>query len=53
MSALSKGHDACAGANAWTNGITPDALGEGASLHPRPSGMKAVATAVEGDVTAS
>jgi len=53
MSALSKGHDACAGANAWTNGIAPDALGEGASLHPRPSGMKAVATAVEGDVTAS
>jgi hypothetical protein len=52
MSTLSKGHDACAGANAWTNGITPEALGDGASLHPRPSGMAAVATAVEGDITA-
>ncbi|MCW2749599.1 MAG: family lipase [Aeromicrobium sp.] len=52
MSILSKGHDACAGDNAWTNGITPKGLGEGASLHPRPSGMAAVATAVEGDITA-
>ena len=53
MSTLSKEHDACAGADAWTNGITPDKLGDGASLHPRPSGMKAVAAAVEGAITAS
>ena len=51
MSSLSKGHDACAGDNAWTNGITPKGLGEGASLHPRAAGMAAVATAVEGDIT--
>jgi lysophospholipase L1-like esterase len=47
MNSRSEGHDACAGSAAWTNGIAPDALGVGASLHPREDGMKAVADAVE------
>lgn len=46
MNAESKGHDACAGTEAWTNGLAPE-LGDGATLHPRAVGMEAVAAAVE------
>ncbi|AWB92751.1 SGNH/GDSL hydrolase family protein [Aeromicrobium chenweiae] len=52
MNAASKGHDACAGDDAWTNGLSP-ALGDGAVLHPRGTGMAAVASAVEKVVAAS
>ncbi|MBC7633866.1 SGNH/GDSL hydrolase family protein [Aeromicrobium sp.] len=45
LRALSKGHDACAGDNAWTNGATV-ADGEGIAYHPRLAGMAAVAQAV-------
>ena len=41
----SKGHDACAGAQAWTNGATA-ANGDGIVFHPRPAGMRAVADVV-------
>ncbi|RYJ07265.1 MAG: SGNH/GDSL hydrolase family protein [Actinomycetales bacterium] len=51
MSAASKGHDACAGDDAWTNGLQP-AEDDGITLHPRESGMKAVATQVEKAVAA-
>jgi lysophospholipase L1-like esterase len=47
----SKGHDACAGADAWTNGGSP-AAGDGIFFHPNHRGMAAmaglVAAAAEG-----
>ena len=42
---LSSGHDACAGAEAWVNGIRPKA-GDGTVVHPNAAGMQAAATAV-------
>lgn len=42
---ISTGHDACSGENAWVNGVTP-APGDGALLHPRAAGMRAVANEV-------
>lgn len=42
---LSEGHDACAGSDAWVNGSHPP-KGDGEILHPRASGMRAVAAAV-------
>lgn len=50
MNGESKGHDACS-SDAWTNGIAPQTLGDGASLHPNADGMAAVATAVEGAIS--
>ena len=41
---LSEGHDACAGDQAWVNGDDPRE-GDGEILHPRASGMRAVAIA--------
>jgi lysophospholipase L1-like esterase len=41
----SKGHDACAGDEAWINGLTPQG-GVGAPLHPNAAAMKAAAKAV-------
>jgi len=41
----STGHDACAGADAWTNGTSPDA-GDGIFFHPNRKGMSAVAALV-------
>lgn len=38
MQAASRGHDACAGTQAWTNGATPTE-GTGIAFHPRPAGM--------------
>lgn len=43
--AISEGHDACAGTDAWTNGATAW-NGDGVIFHPRPAGMRAVASAV-------
>lgn len=43
---LSRGHDACAGDKAWTNGAQV-ADDDGIIFHPREAGMRAVATAVE------
>lgn len=40
--AISAGHDACAGENSWVNGVIP-VPGDGALLHPRAAGMRAVA----------
>jgi lysophospholipase L1-like esterase len=42
---ISRGHDACAGKEAWVNGIKNDP-GQGGFLHPRPAGMRAVADEV-------
>ncbi|MET0930356.1 MAG: SGNH/GDSL hydrolase family protein [Aeromicrobium sp.] len=47
MNTAATGHDACAGSSAWTNGIAPTELGDGASLHPRAVGMEATADEVE------
>lgn len=47
MNTVAQGHDACAGDSAWTNGIAPQELGDGASLHPRAVGMEATADEVE------
>ncbi len=46
MREASSGHDACAGAQAWTNGadVTDD---DGIAFHPRLAGMQAIARAVE------
>ena len=45
MRDASRGHDACADEEAWTNGGTvADSLG--IAFHPRPAGMQAVAQAV-------
>jgi lysophospholipase L1-like esterase len=45
MRKASRGHDACAGAQAWTNGgeVADD---DGIAFHPRLAGMQAVARAV-------
>jgi lysophospholipase L1-like esterase len=49
MRKASRGHDACAGAQAWTNG--GDVKGDdGIAFHPRLAGMKAVARAVEAEL---
>lgn len=45
MRSASRGHDACAGTDAWTNGGTV-AGGDGIVFHPRSAGMQAVADAV-------
>jgi lysophospholipase L1-like esterase len=42
MRTFSAGHDACAGAAAWTNGASPRA-NDGFPLHPNAAGMRAVA----------
>ncbi len=42
LRSMSTGHDACAGESAWVNGVTA-AKGDGILLHPRASGMEAVA----------
>jgi lysophospholipase L1-like esterase len=49
MRKASRGHDACAGARAWTNGgeVTDD---DGIAFHPRLVGMRAVARAVESEL---
>lgn len=39
------GHDACTGAEAWTNGVAP-AAGDGIVFHPNVRGMQAVAGVV-------
>jgi lysophospholipase L1-like esterase len=41
----SEGHDACAGDQAWTNGVSP-AAGDGIVFHPNARGMAAVADVV-------
>ena len=46
MRALSAGHDACAGAKAWTNGASV-ANDDGFPLHPNSAGMRAVASTLE------
>lgn len=43
--APSQGHDACAGDQAWTNGIAP-AAGDGIVFHPNARGMAAVGNLV-------
>lgn len=49
MREASRGHDACAGAEAWTNGsAVPD--GDGIAFHPRLAGMQAIARAVAGEL---
>ncbi|AXT85219.1 hypothetical protein C6I20_08465 [Aeromicrobium sp. A1-2] len=45
LRAASRGHDACAGAEAWTNGAAP-ADRDGIAFHPRLAGMRAVARTV-------
>lgn len=47
--AASRGHDACAGSQAWTNGRTA-AAGDGISFHPTALGMQAVADLVAAQV---
>lgn len=39
---ISHGHDVCAGKDAWVNGST-NSSGDGAALHPKKAGMRAVA----------
>lgn len=51
MSTASEGHDACAGEDAWTNGLQP-VEDDGITLHPREAGMRAVAAQVEKAVAA-
>lgn len=41
----SKGHDVCAGADAWVNGAD-SVTGQGTAFHPRAVGMRAVASEV-------
>ena len=44
----SEGHDACAGDQAWVNGLDDrTATGDGAFLHPTAAGMRAAAAALE------
>jgi lysophospholipase L1-like esterase len=44
MHRASRGHDACAGDQAWVNGLADStATGDGAFLHPTAAGMRAVA----------
>lgn len=49
MRKASRGHDACAGTGAWTNGaaVRDD---DGVAFHPRLAGMQAVARAVEAEL---
>jgi lysophospholipase L1-like esterase len=48
MHRLSQGHDACAGDQAWVNGLADNsATGGGAFLHPTAAGMRAVADELE------
>lgn len=51
MRKASRGHDACAGAQAWTNGaeVKDD---DGIAFHPRLAGMQAVARAVAAQLAA-
>ena len=46
MRQASAGHDACAGAKAWTNGTTAR-NGDGLPLHPNSASMRAVAVTIE------
>lgn len=46
MYTASKGHDACAGASAWVNGVENSPTGDGSFLHPTGAGMRAAAAAV-------
>jgi lysophospholipase L1-like esterase len=49
LHAVSAGHDACAGDQAWVNGIADStATGDGAFLHPTAAGMRAAASTVQG-----
>lgn len=50
MRKASRGHDACAGAEAWTNGadVQDD---DGIAFHPKLVGMQAVARAVEAELS--
>lgn len=52
MRTASRGHDACAGAQAWTNGGTVKD-DDGIAFHPRLAGMHAVARAVEAELAKS
>jgi lysophospholipase L1-like esterase len=45
MRAASLGHDACAGAKAWTNGASAP-TDDGFPLHPNAAGMRAVAATI-------
>ncbi|MCW2752055.1 MAG: hypothetical protein JWR83_3165 [Aeromicrobium sp.] len=45
MRTVSAGHDACAGARAWTNGVAPH-KDDGFPLHPNSAGMRAVANEI-------
>jgi lysophospholipase L1-like esterase len=46
--AASEGHDACAGEQAWVNGLDDaSATGDGAFLHPTAAGMRAAADALQ------
>lgn len=49
LRAPSEGHDACAGGQAWTNGVSPTS-GDGIVFHPNARGMAAVANVVAADV---
>ncbi|AXT86219.1 hypothetical protein C6I20_14195 [Aeromicrobium sp. A1-2] len=50
MRSASAGHDACRGADdAWVSGATA-AEGDGSQLHPRASGMRAVAEALKPEI---
>ena len=52
MRRASRGHDACAGAQAWTNGADVTDR-DGIAFHPRLAGMRAVARAVEAQLAKS
>jgi lysophospholipase L1-like esterase len=43
---ISRGHDACAGKDAWVNGVENSPDGDGAFLHPTAAGMEQVARLV-------
>jgi lysophospholipase L1-like esterase len=49
MREVSDGHDACAGASAWTNGASPR-NGDGFPLHPNAAGMRAVASTIASEL---
>jgi lysophospholipase L1-like esterase len=49
MRKVSGGHDACAGASAWTNGTSPR-NGDGFPLHPNAAGMRAVASTIASEL---
>lgn len=52
MRKASRGHDVCAGADAWVNGATADGH-DGVAFHPRLAGMRAVAEHVLAAITES